>query len=81
MHLWLCGRGSHVQSSKMTSFRAWRPLFSSAGMMNVKYISEKLEEIQEINNLHVLARDIKLYKTPSKTVLVLCNSNFSHFIF
>lgn len=47
----------------------------------MKYISEKLEEIQEINNLHVLARDIKLYKTPSKTVLVLCNSNFSHFIF
>lgn len=51
-------------------------------MMNVKYISEKLEEIQEIkNNLHVLVRDIKPLKTPSKIVLVICNFNFSHFSF
>lgn len=50
VHLWLCNRGSHVQSFKMTSFRARQPLFSPADMMNVKYISEKLEEIQEIKN-------------------------------
>lgn len=82
VHLWLCNRGSHVQSFKMTSFRARQPLFSPADMMNVKYISEKLEEIQEIkNNLQILATDIKLHKSPSKTVLCNCNCNFSHFAF
>lgn len=49
--------------------------------MNVKYISEKLEEIQEKKKLHVLGRDIKQSKTPSKTMLELCNCNFSHFAF
>lgn len=51
-------------------------------MLNMKHISEKLEEIQEIKNiLHKLATCIKLCKCISKTVVVLCNHNFSHFAF